>query len=453
MLLLLPLLGSALAFEGRFFSGLGAGDGEEWLGLLDTARAQFSPHPALQDISWLYTPTWNGFVEGPTWSAWWTQNSYGTTLAAAPWLPEPLRSFTLAANALWFQWEGDGRRVGLDDPHPAPDGCLCDAAQPSGAYYKQGDGLVSIHDWALEETLSAVIMQAELLLIDRDAGAALPFIPLFNRTLALIESRRHAATGLLLAGTSSNLLAPSYGAWLQPNGTRAPALLTGMCVSYIAALDRVIELERLTGFSALAQQHAAARAATLAALPQLLAPSGDYFVKWADPSGTLHGVLGAAQHGYIEAVVNHDAVALGVAERVRPGLGEAIMARLLGSSVPANPLTGGPGLRPFDLVITNAGSLDDMEVQNTSSWLWNFGTWVNGGEWATCEARQMLAYAATGRAHLSLASMRALMGSHLDSGCISDHLSLRGSGQKPAVAGLASRLDTPGCGALSLPKL
>ena len=408
---LLPLLlGNALAFQGRFFSGQGAGDGEEWLGLLDTARAQFSPHPALQDLSWLYTPAWNGFVEGPTWSAWWTQNSYGTTLCAAPWLPQPLRAFTLNANALWFQWEGDGRRVGLDDPHPAPDGCLCDAAQPSGAYYKQGDGLVAIHDWALEETLSAVVMQAELLLIDRDAQAALPFVPLFNRTLALIESRRHAATGLLLAGPSSNLLAPSYGAWLQPNGTRAPAFLTGLCVSYIAALDRVIELERFTGFPALAQQHAQARAATLAALPQLLAPAGDYFVKWMDPSGTLHGVLGAAQHAYIDAVVNHDAVALGVAERVRPGLSEAIMARLLGGSVPANPATGGPGLRPFDLVITNAGSLDDMEVPASGSWLWGFGTWVNGGAWATCEARQMLAYAATGRAHLSLASMRALMG-------------------------------------------
>ena len=94
------------------------------------------------------------------------------------------------ANQMWFRWEGDGKTVGLDDPHPAPDGCLCDAAMPSGAYYKQGDGNVPIHDWALEETLSGVIMQAELLLVGRDAAASAPFIPLFNRTLALRQLRR-----------------------------------------------------------------------------------------------------------------------------------------------------------------------------------------------------------------------------------------------------------------------
>jgi len=408
MWIFLTFFSFAQSYSGKYFSGSGVGDAEEWLATLDIARAQFSPNPLFQDISWLYTPSWNGFVEGPTWSAWWTQNSYGTTLAAAPWQEEPLRSFTYNANELWFRWEGDGKRVGLDDPNPAPDGCLCDAATPNGAYYKQGDGNVPIHDWALEETLSAVIMQAEFLLVDRDAAQVAPFIPLFNRTLNLIESRRDKITGLLFAGTSSNLLAPSFGSWLHPNGTRTPSFLTGMCVSYVAALDRVIELDNLAGFPQLAAVHSAARALTLAALPQLLAPSGDYFVKWADPNGTLHGVLGQASHGYIEAVVNHDAVALNVAERVKPGLSEAIMARMLGDTVPVNPL-GGPGLRPFGLVVTNAGGLDDMEAPD-SSWLWSFGTWVNGGEWATCEARQMLAYYATGRQQLALQSQKILLG-------------------------------------------
>ena len=117
-----------------------------------------------------------------------------------------------------------------------------------------------------------------------------------------------------------------------------------------------------------------------------------------------------AAHGYIEAVVNHDAVAFGIADRVRPGLSEAIMARLLGASVPPNPQTGGPGLRPFSLVITNAAGLDDMEYPASSSWLWQYGTWVNGGEWATCEGRMMLAYAATNRSAYALDSFRALMG-------------------------------------------
>lgn len=108
--------------------------------------------------------------------------------------------------------------------------------------------------------------------------------------------------------------------------------------------------------------------------------------------------------------MNHDAVAFGVADRVRSGLSEAIMARLLGASVPVNPQTGGPGLRPFSLVITNAAGLDDMEYPASSSWLWQYGTWVNGGEWATCEGRMMLAYAATNRSAYALDSFRALMG-------------------------------------------
>jgi hypothetical protein len=131
-------------------------------------------------------------------------------------------------------------------------------------------------------------------------------------------------------------------------------------------------------------------------------------VKWADPNGTLHGVLGQAQHGYIEAVVNHDAVAFDVANRVAPGLAESIMARLLGASVPPNPVNGAAGLRPYDLVITNAGGLDDMEISD-DSWLWQYGTWVNGGEWATCEGRMMLAYFKTGRYSYALDSMRALL--------------------------------------------
>ena len=46
---------------------------------------------------------------------------------ALPFLPEQQRSFIRNANFMWFLWEGNGTRVGLDDPNPAPDGCLCDA--------------------------------------------------------------------------------------------------------------------------------------------------------------------------------------------------------------------------------------------------------------------------------------------------------------------------------------
>ena len=409
---------AAQSFSGTYFSGSGPGDAVEWLQALETARAQWAPNPTLQDASMLYLPLWNGFVEGPTWGAWWTQNSYGTTLAALAWLPEPHRSFIRNANFMWFENIGNANRSCNDCGGAiAPDGCLCDDGEPTNCDYKQGDGNVPIHDWALEETLSAVIMQAEQLLVDRDAASSVStYLPLFNRTLNLIESRRDAELDLFYTGDASNLLAPSYGAWLLENGTRAMAFLTGVSVSYVAALDRVIELELLVAsldpsspWSAQAAVHDTRRFSAIRGLSRLLEPNGKYFIKWLDPNGTRHGVLGQPKHGYIEAVSNHDAVALDVAERVQPGLNEAIMQSLLGDAVPPNPKTGGPGLRPYSLVITNAGGLDDMEYDD-SSWLWSFGTWVNGGEWATCEGRMMMAYFKTGRLDFALDSWRALMG-------------------------------------------
>lgn len=34
-----------------------------------------------------------------------------------------------------------------------------------------------------------------------------------------------------------------------------------------------------------------------------------YFVRQLDPNGTVHGLIGAARHGYFEATPNHDAMA------------------------------------------------------------------------------------------------------------------------------------------------
>ncbi len=50
----------------------------------------------------------------------------------------------------------------------------------------------------------------------------------------------------------------------------------------------------------------ARRDATYQGLFTFLAPSGDYFVKSIDPNGTVHGILGAATHGYFESSPNHD---------------------------------------------------------------------------------------------------------------------------------------------------
>lgn len=395
--------GCAAPFQGQYFSG--AGD-VEYLELLDVAMSQWRYSPVVQSVPQLYSTGSNNLVEGPTWEAWWTTNSFGPTYAVLPFVAEPLRTIIQNSQDFWFNNIGDGTRSCSDCGGAiAPDGCLCDDGEPGNCDYKQGDGIVSIHDWALEESLSAIVMQSEMLLVTRNLTAAAHYLPLMNRTLNLLESRREtnassAYFNLLLAGDSSNLMAPSYGAYLLPNGTRAMAYLTGMTVSYIAALDRAGQVAALLEDAATAATYAARRAACAGALDTLLAPGGNYFVKWADPDGTLHGVIGAAQHGYLEATVNHDAVAFGV---VNDTLAEAIMTQLV-SGYSAN-----TSLRPYNFTITNAPGLDDMEVA-PDTWLWQWGTWVNGGAWSSCEARMMLAYYRTGRQSLALDSQRTMMG-------------------------------------------
>lgn len=50
-----------------------------FLGMLDISRRQFSSKEiTYQSVHMLYDGAWDGLKEGPTWAAWWTQNSYGT---------------------------------------------------------------------------------------------------------------------------------------------------------------------------------------------------------------------------------------------------------------------------------------------------------------------------------------------------------------------------------------
>ena len=155
---------AAETFEGQYFRGEGD---VAYLQLLDISRRMLDPDPEYQNLPMLYTPAWNGFVEGPTWGAWWIQNSYGTTYCALPLLQEPYITFLQNSHDLWFSQMGDGKRAGAKD-WVAPDGCLCDAASPGWIYYKQGDGRIDIHDWGVEFTAAGLLMQAESLLISRD---------------------------------------------------------------------------------------------------------------------------------------------------------------------------------------------------------------------------------------------------------------------------------------------
>lgn len=386
-----PLRG-ARAYEGRFIRGKGD---VAYLKLLDTARRMFAPDPELPNLPMLHEPRWNGFVEGPTWGAWWIQNSYGTTFSALPLLTEPMTAFLANSQALWFDQMGDGTSV---RPHARwqwvpPDGALCDAAAPGFYVAKQGDGQVDIHDWGMEFAAAGLLMQAELLLIGRDRDAIAAYLPKLERTAHFLDTRRERSNNLYLAGPAGNLLAPSYAGYRKPDGTYGMAYLTGLSVTTIAALDRLIELERLMGRRDQAASFAKRRAATRRGLDSFLESDG-YFIRSLDPDGVRHGVLGAEKHGYIEASPNHDAVCFRVAD---DGLATRIMAKL----------TSVGGLRPHDFILPNYPSYDDMYEKPEG--LWAYGAWVNGGHWSTCEARMIVAYFRTGLWDDARRSMKKLL--------------------------------------------
>jgi hypothetical protein len=397
ILTIAALASAALAsdqFSGKFFRGTGD---VEYLQYLDIARRMFAPDAEFQSLPMLYTPKWNGFVEGPTWGAWWIQNSYGTTYCALPFLGEPYTTFLKNSHDLWWDQMGDGKRVGATDKPRhmlvAPDGALCDAASPGWIVYKQGDGRMDLHDWAFEFTAAGVLMQAELLLISRDPAAIAHYLPKMERSVAFIESRRDPKNNLFLVGAAANLLAPSYAGWKKPDGTYGRAYLAGLSVTHIAALDRMIELEKLAGRAGKAAEYAALRASARKGLAELTTPEG-YFVKSVDPDGTRHGVYGAARHGYFETPPNHDAIAFRVVDDTQADRIFAKMASI-------------PQLRPYDFIIPNYPSLDDMYAEMKG--IWRFGHWVNGGHWSTCEGRMIMAYYRLGKYEDARRSMRQLL--------------------------------------------
>ncbi len=384
---------AAECFDGRFYRGEGD---VEYLQLLETAGRMFAPDPEFQNIAMLYTPSWNGLVEGPTWGAWWIQNSYGPTYCALPFLEEPLTTFLQNSQDLWFDQMGDGKTERPYDKFKwvPPDGCLCDCARPGWFVAKQGDGRVDIHDWAMEFTAAGVVMQAELLLISRDEEAIKHYLPMLERSANFIESRRDPKNNLFLAGPAGNLLAPSYAGWKKPDGTFDKAYLAGLSITYIAALDRLVELEKVVGNAENVKRYSRRRDLARLGLPQLTTEEG-CFIKSLDPDGTKHGVYGAAKYGYFEAVCNHDAVCFRVADDAQA---EKIYAKI--ASI--------PGLRRHDLIVTNCPGLDDMYVPDRDG-LWKFGQWVNGGHWTTCEARMMMGYYRLGKYEDARRSMKRIL--------------------------------------------
>ncbi len=389
---LVALAGSAVAqerFEGYHYRG--AGD-VAYIEMLDTARRMFEPDPRFLNMSMLYNPAWNGLVEGPTWGAWWIQNSYGPTYCALPFYLEPFTTFLQNSQDLWFDQMGDGERAGAHD-WVAPDGALCDAAAPGWIVYKQGDGRIDIHDWGMEFTAAGTVLQSELLLISRDQEAIAHYLPKLERCADFIESRRDPENDLFLAGPAGNLLAPSYAGWRRPDGSYDKAYLAGLSVTYIAALDRLIELEKLMSRDGQAALYSERRDRARRGLKGVTTDEG-YLIKSLDPDGTRHGVFGAEQHGYFEASPNHDAIALRVVDDAQA---ERIYAKI--ASIPE--------LRPHGFIIPNYPGYDDMYTEPQG--LWSFGYWVNGGHWSTCEARAIMAYSRLGKHDDIRRSMAQLM--------------------------------------------
>ena len=376
-------------FQGIHYSGRGD---VEYIRLLETARSLFEPNPELQNMAMLYTPVWNGLHEGPTWDAWWIQNSYGTTFSALPFYQEPYVTFIANSHDLWFDQMGDGRRKGKHD-WVAPDGSLCDCAAPGMIYYKQGDGRINIHDWGIGFSAAGLLMQAELLLISRDRDALAHYLPRLERTADFLDSRRDRQNNLFLAGPAGNLLAPSYAGWLKPDGSYGMAYLAEISITYLAALDRLIELEKLAGRLDKAQALQERRESIRQGLSQLTTEEG-YFIRSIDPDGSKHGVYGAAKHGYLETTPNHDAIAFRIVDDLQA---EKIYEKI--ASIPQ--------LRPHTFILPNYPAYDDMYEKETSIWI--YGTWINGGHWSTCEGRMILAYYRLGKFADARNSMKQLL--------------------------------------------
>jgi hypothetical protein len=268
-------------------------------------------------------------------------------------------------------------------------------------------------DWTVEETLSAVVMQSEMLLVTRNVSEIATFSAGFLRTSNFLESRRDAATGmtLFLTGPSSNLLAPSFGGWPLDNGKHAWSYLTGVSVTYTAALNRLIECEKLMGNAHLVALYTARRDLNLRGLAQLFDPTGAYFVRSLDPNGTMHGVVGQNRHGYFEASPNHDAVAFRIVDDTKAA---SIFATIdkLGEQLRPNvfmlPNTDTKGRMPGD---PDAVGYDDMACGDgkTCGGIFEWGTWVNGGVWTTTEARAVMAYLRLNRAADALASAQQMI--------------------------------------------
>ena len=219
-------------------------NGAEFLKFLDLSRRLWGVDAELQTVGMLISGNNDGILEGPTWGAWWTQNSYGTTMSSLPFAGDVVNHAVQESQNWWFNNQADGLTSAYASGAQgyAPDGALCDNGSPTNCNYKQGDGNVPLHDWTLEEGISGSVMESERPSTTRNITGIRERLGHFVRASNLLETRRDPATGMetFLSGPSSNLLAPSFGGWKQDNGRAAWSYLTGLSITSTAALNRMI---------------------------------------------------------------------------------------------------------------------------------------------------------------------------------------------------------------------
>lgn len=379
-------------YQGKYVDGKG---NKEWLCLIDMSCEMLHSSENLPCLPMLYRSKNNMFSEGFIWDGWWIQNSYGFSLGAIPFLPPNWRRVLKNSYDAFWNRIGDGKRSGRDDGKKdekhayfnltAPDGALGDCVFDEGIVYKQGDGDVNLYDWFYEATAAGILIQCEQLLFSRDIDEIRRYLPLLRRSIAHIEKTRDES-GLFLVGPSCNLLAPSFGAAWNAEKKIEKSYLTGLAVTYCAAMSRYLDVLHIAGEKDGSEYRDISQKLdiTLKALEKCKTPGG-YFAKSVEKNGVMHGVYGQERYGYLEGVCNVDAVGLGVADEKTS---KAILDKI--ASV--------EGIRQNKVICCNYPHLDDTykSYLNGSaaphSLEWRSGDWVDGGCWGTVEGRAILAY-------------------------------------------------------------
>ena len=292
-----------------------AGEGDiDYLQLLDIARRMFAPDPEFQNMAMLYDPDWNGLVEGPTWKAWWIAEQLRPDLLCAAVLPGAFRH--LLAELTGPLVRPDGRRQNARAIWTGSHRTAACATAPlpdcSSANRATGGWTSMIGPW---NSPRAGMLHAGGTAADRPRSQGHRALPAQAASGAPISSKAAAIRRTIssLPDRRAICSAPAMPAGKNPTARYDKAYLAGLSITYIAALDRLIELEKMAGDAGKAELYTERRDLARKGLPQLTTEEG-YFIKSLDPDGTKHGVYGAAKHGYFEAVCNHDAICFRVAD-------------------------------------------------------------------------------------------------------------------------------------------